>query len=101
MGGRALSVNRSLLFKECLDKCNMIDIVFTGARFTWIYKRPIQSLIQERIDQFFVNPSWCLLYPDAKVVHLTKCHSDHCPVLVEAQPRVAVGRRRLFRFQSC
>lgn len=27
-GGRAVSVNKSLLFKECLDKCNMIDIGF-------------------------------------------------------------------------
>lgn len=96
-----MSVNKSLLFKECLDKSNMIDIGFTGARFTWTNKRPIQSLIQERIDQFFVNPSWCLLNPDAKVVHLTRCHSDHYPVLLEAQPRVGVGRRKLFRFQSC
>lgn len=70
-GGRAVSVNKSLLFKECLDKCSMIDIGFTGARFTWTNKRPIQSLIQERIDHFFVNPSWCLLYPKAKVIHLT------------------------------
>ena len=55
--GRAVSVNRSLLFKECLDKCSMIDIGFTGARFTWTNKSPIQSLIQERIDRFFVNPN--------------------------------------------
>lgn len=48
-----------------------------------------------------MNPSWCLLNPDAKVVHLTRCHSNHCPVLLEAQPRVGVGRMKLFRFQSC
>ena len=35
-GGRAISSNRSLLFKECLDYCNMIDMGFTGPRFTWI-----------------------------------------------------------------
>uniref|UniRef100_A0A7N2RCH8 Endonuclease/exonuclease/phosphatase domain-containing protein n=1 Tax=Quercus lobata TaxID=97700 RepID=A0A7N2RCH8_QUELO len=29
-GGRAVSVNRSLFFKECLDKCNVIDIGFSG-----------------------------------------------------------------------
>lgn len=66
-----MSVNRSLIFKECLDKCSMIDIGFMGAQFTWTNKRPIQSLIQEQIDRFFVNPSWCLLYPEAKIVHLT------------------------------
>ena len=56
-GGRPVSVNRSLLFKECLDKCSMIDIGFTGPRFTWTNKRDIQALIQERIDRFFVNPN--------------------------------------------
>ena len=27
-GGRPVSISRSLLFKDCLDKCNMVDLVF-------------------------------------------------------------------------
>lgn len=86
-GGRAVSVTKSLLLKECLDKCNMIGIGFSGPRFTWTNKREVQALIQERIDRFFVNPSWCLLYPEARVTHLTRIYSDHCPVLLEMLPR--------------
>ena len=82
-GGRAVSVSRSLLFKKCLDKCSMIDIGFAGLHFTWTNKINVQALIQERIDRFFVNPSWCLMFPEAKVVHLTRCHSYHCPVLLD------------------
>ncbi|XP_050264114.1 uncharacterized protein LOC126708367 [Quercus robur] len=100
-GGRAVSVSRSLLFKECLDKCNMIDIGFLGPRFTWTNKREVQALIQERIDSVFVNPNWCLLYPEARVVHLTRCHSDHCPILLELQSRINRGRKSPFRFQTC
>ena len=100
-GGRVVSVNRSLLFKECLDKCNMIDIRFSGPCFTWTNRRDIQALIQERIDRVFVNPSWCLLYPEARVVHLTRCHSDHYPILLEMQPKINMGRKRPFRFQTC
>ena len=33
-GGRAVSINRSLDFKDCLDKCNRIDLEFSGLRFT-------------------------------------------------------------------
>ena len=33
------------------------------------------TLARVRLE-FFVNPSWCLLYPDAKVVHITRSHSD-------------------------
>ena len=99
-GGRAVSVNRSLLFKECLDKCSMIDIGFAGPHFTWTNRREVQALIQERIDRYFVNPSWCLLYPEARVTHLTRCHSDHCPVLLEMQPGIRGEKKRPFRFQS-
>lgn len=82
-----VSVNRSLLFKEYLDKCNMIDIEFVGPRFTWI-------------DRYFVNPSWSLLYPEGRVTHLTRCHLDHCPMLLEMQPGIRGEKKRPFRFQS-
>lgn len=74
-----MSVYRALSFKECLDACNMIDIGFSGPQFTWTNIREIQ----ERIDRFFVNSQWCLMYLEARVVHLTRCHSNHCPVLME------------------
>ena len=57
LGGKTVSINRSLLFKECLDKCNMVDMGFNGLKFTWTNRREISSLIQERIDRFFMNPN--------------------------------------------
>ena len=77
-GGRVVSVSRSLSFKECLDKCNMIDIGFGVPRFTWTNRREVQALIQERIDRYFVNPSWVLLYLEAKVTHLTRIVAQFC-----------------------
>ena len=82
LGGRPVSISRSLILKDCLDKCNMIDLGFSGSWFTWTNRRDAQVLIQERIDRFFVNPEWCTLYPEARVSHLTRCHSDHSPVLL-------------------
>lgn len=100
-GGRAVSNSRSFDFKECLDSCNMIDLGFSGPRFTWTNKREVRALIQERIDRFFVNPGWCTMYPDAKITHLTRCHSDHCPVLLESKPINHRHLPRPFKFQSC
>ena len=85
-GGRAVSVNRSLPYKEVLDKCNMIDLGFSGPRFTWSNGRELSALIQERIDRFFMNPGWYSNFPEARVTHLTRCHFDHCPVLLESAP---------------
>ena len=78
-----MSISRSLLFKDYSDKCNMIDMGFSGPRYTWTNKRNINNLILERIDRFFINPEWCMLYPNARVTHLPRCHLDHCPVLIE------------------
>jgi len=55
--GRAMNVNRSIMFKECLNKCCMIDIRFFGSHFTWTNRREIQTLIPERIDRFFGIPT--------------------------------------------
>ena len=98
-GGRSVSVNRSLMLKECLDICNMIDLGFSGPRFTWTNQREVRGLIQGRIDRIFVYPSWCIRYPKARVSHLTRCHSDYYPVLLELQPTVGFNRSRPFKFQ--
>ena len=100
LGGRDFSIRKSLLLKDCLDRCNMIDLGFSGSRFTWDNHRDAHILIQERIDRFFVNPDWCTLYPEAKVSHLTRCHSDHCPILLETRPFKWSRPIGPFKFQS-
>lgn len=99
-GGRSVSINRSLLFKECLDICNMLDMGFSSPRYTLTNKRDFNNLILERIDRFFANLEWCLLYPEAKVSYLPRCHSDHCPILMETHPTRPIMLNRPFRFQS-
>lgn len=36
----------------------------------------------------------------AQVTHLTRCSSDHCPILLELQPQATFRLNRPFRFQS-
>ena len=79
----------------------MIDLGFSGPRFTWTNKRELNALIQERIDRFFMNPEWCTIFLEARVTHLTQCHSDPCPVLLESNPSNSIRLPRPFRFQSC
>ncbi|XP_023881941.1 uncharacterized protein LOC136065446 [Quercus suber] len=99
-GGRGVSINRSSAFKDCLNRCSMVDLGFLGPRYTWTNKREFSNLIMEIIDRFFMNPDWCMLYPDAKVSHLPRCHFDHCQILLEALPNRAMHLTRPFRFQE-
>ena len=45
LGGRDVSIRRSLLLKDCLDRCNMIDLGFSSSRFTWANHRDAHILI--------------------------------------------------------
>ena len=56
-GGNQINLNRTLEFKECIDNCNFLDLGFVGLKFTWTNKRLVTSLILERLDRCFANPS--------------------------------------------
>lgn len=78
----------------------MLDLGFVGLKYTWTNRRPITSLILERIDRFFTNPGWRLLYLEAIVTHLHRTCSDHCPVLVELCKLSANHFNKPFCFQT-
>ena len=97
-GGRSINLNRALDFKECLDTCSLLDLGFSGPKFTWSNLRQVPDLILERIDRSFANPSWRLLYPEASVTHLPRIFSDHCPVLLELSKPPPASINRPFHF---
>ena len=80
--GQAVNTVRALRFQECLNNYGMIDLGFSGPRYTWSNHRPLTHLIQERMDRVFANADWNVLYPDASVKHLERAHSDHNLVLL-------------------
>ena len=47
-----------------------------------------------------MNLDWCIIYPNARVTYLPRCHPDHCPVLMEALPVSTVKLIRPFKFQE-
>ena len=42
--------------KECMDDCNMMDLGFSGPKYTWTNKRELGNLIQCKLDRCWVNP---------------------------------------------
>jgi exonuclease III len=98
-GGLPVNFRRAFNFKSCLDMCGMIDLGFHGPRFTWSNFRELSELIQERLDRCFANSSWRTLFPEASVHHLTRTHSDHCPVLLCLDKSPSLMLPRPFRLQ--
>ena len=87
LGGLPVNRTRITAFRNCLDKCELIDLGFHGPRFTWTYKIPAwQSTIKERLDRGLGNVEWTLLFPSAEIHHLPRVKSDHCPIMLNTDP---------------
>lgn len=98
-GGRPVNFWLAMKFQNCLDTCGMMDMGFSGNRFTWTNSRGVANLIQERIDRSFCNMRWWLMYPKASDKHLTRVHSDHYPLLIDLDSRSSLHLSCPFRFQ--
>ena len=51
------------------------------------------------MDRAFANCDWSNLYLKANVRHLTRIHSDHCPILLFFENPPELHLPRPFRFQ--
>lgn len=83
-------------FNDWVLESGVIDAGFEGYPFTW--KR---GTLEERLDRAMINLSWRLRFFEARVIHLHKLKSDHCPIL---NKRDSVSRpnrnRRPFRLKQ-
>ena len=78
----------------------MMDLGFSGLKYTWTNKSELGNLIQCRLDRYWVNPGWKELYPKANVTYLARVNSDHCPLLLSLYPPLGPIVDRPFRFQT-
>ena len=100
MGGLPVNRYRMTAFRNCMDRCCLMDLGFHGPRFTWTTKSPIwQNNIKERLDRGLGNTDWKLLFPAAEIHHLPRVKSDHCPIMLITNP-LAPKSSKPFRFKQ-
>lgn len=80
--GNGICNRRVSEYTSCMDFCNLIDLGFSRAKFTWTNWRELSDLIQQRFDRVWVNSNWKVCFPEAFVSHLVHINSDHCPLLL-------------------
>lgn len=100
MGGAHVDLQRALRFMKVLNNYEFIDLGFSGPRFTLSNLQQADSLIQEKIDRAVANATWKCKFPDAKVTHLPRAHSNHCPILLKLNPVCQLILDGTFRFQK-
>ncbi|XP_060168986.1 uncharacterized protein LOC132599797 [Lycium barbarum] len=81
-GGKPHRIGKSIPFIECLHDCGLMDIGYSGNRFTWCNERKEDKIIWKRLDRMLVNDKWNDLFANSEVIHLPRVSSDHCPLLI-------------------
>lgn len=98
-GGKAVASSSSGRFRRFLNDHGLIDMGFEGYAYTWNNKRSGSANIQERLDRGVANEDWKLLYPAARITHLTALQSDHTPLLLQTNPP-SPSLPKPFKFKS-
>ena len=98
-GGNPICQRRVRAILDCMNECQMMDLGFSGPKFTWTNKRELGGLIQCRLDRVWANPVWKSSFPEANVTHLARVNLDHCPLLLNLCPNLSNASNRPFRFQ--
>uniref|UniRef100_A0A2N9HJ77 Reverse transcriptase domain-containing protein n=1 Tax=Fagus sylvatica TaxID=28930 RepID=A0A2N9HJ77_FAGSY len=75
-----------------------VSVKVRGSNSLWLLSAIYAS--PRRLDRVLANPDWSILFPEASVTHLTRTHSDHCPVLLTLCPHIPCILPRPFRFES-
>lgn len=65
-------------FRECIEECNLQEVMFVGDPFTWS-----RGAICERLDRGLCNDAWATKFPFAAVIHEQHVHSDHRPLVLD------------------
>lgn len=80
-------------FRAVLDDCGLRDLGFIGDRCTWRnHSHTAANYIKERLDR--TSKSWCMRFPEYKVLNGDPCHSDHGQIMYTVSDLKPSGYRR-------
>ena len=85
-------------FRDVLDECGLMDLGYTGDKFTWRGKRA-GGLVLERLDRAIASNEWLSCFPGTKVQHLLTHSSDHKAILIKLDG-ITLRLNRPFKFEQ-
>ncbi|XP_031090984.1 uncharacterized protein LOC115995981 [Ipomoea triloba] len=85
---------RNWIFREAL-----VDLGFSGQKFTWRQGRDDENFKAARLDRALSSMDWLDLIHEKKVTHLPTLGSDHCPLLIDFDTQ-SKKKEKSFLFQG-
>ncbi|XP_031095076.1 uncharacterized protein LOC115999360 [Ipomoea triloba] len=94
----SFSLNRCVEFNDWIFREGLMDLGFTGPKFTWARGQHTSTFKGARLDRVLGNVEWKIKFSEAVVEHLPRIESDHTPHLVNTKPVSTRTNSRGFRY---
>ncbi|XP_019200030.1 PREDICTED: uncharacterized protein LOC109193611 [Ipomoea nil] len=85
-------------FTDWIFNEGLVDLGFSGAKFTWMRGLNQQTFKGARLDRGLCSVDWKTAFADSLVEHLPMLSSDHSPILIKTSSSPSFPRLRPFRF---
>ena len=69
----------------------LIYLEYSGLHFTWTCGTSNSTFRGARLDRALRNLGWNMTFQSAKVSHVPKIYSDHCPLFIQTQSKLSVA----------
>jgi hypothetical protein len=100
-GGNTRTNSQMDAFQQVLNRCQLFDLGYKGAKYTWSNFREGSGFVKERLDRGVANTGWRDLFPDAEVCVEEVTWLDHTPLaLCTERIDTKKGRTRHFRYEA-
>jgi hypothetical protein len=89
-------------FQKVLDDCRLLDLGFTGPKYTWCNGRLGNGITRERLDRAVANIEWSGIFDMVSVEVLPQTKYDHNPLLVffSKNNELTWRKWRQFRYEA-
>lgn len=74
--------NQIRLFRECPEDCDLVDLGFSGPKYTWNNRQEGNSNVKVRLDRAVANGQFIQLFDDYHVENIITSSSDHYAILI-------------------
>ncbi|KAL8143889.1 hypothetical protein V2J09_016921 [Rumex salicifolius] len=92
---------RCARFSNWIEEMNLLDLGYSGQRYTWSRGRDPETRTNARLDRERCTADWHAQFSDASLRHLLRNQSDHVPLLVNYNGFEPDSiRNKTFRFQA-
>jgi hypothetical protein len=65
------------LFRNCLDVCSLVDLGFTGPKYTWNNRQEGDDLVRVHLDRAVANGKFMELFSSCLIENVITTSSDH------------------------